>query len=101
MASILAYPLRVLPGGVFATVEQDSDEAHAQQIAVLVATRKGERVLVNDFGITDPAFAQLDPGEVYAGVELYGPPVTVTSVRSGTPRAGQVDVRIEFDADLA
>lgn len=81
MPAIISHPFRLLPNGNVATIEADSDLGDAEGIAVLVLTRRGERSLVPGFGVTDPAFAGLEPSEVAAGVALYGPPVTITAVR--------------------
>ena len=80
MARILSFPFRLAGAGAVATVEQASDEANAEQLAVLLLTRTGERPMVPSFGLTEPAFRGIDPGEVAAGVELYGPPVRLVSV---------------------
>lgn len=81
MAQILAYPFRLAAGRV-ATVEQTSDEANAQQLAVTVLTRRGERPLVPDFGVVDPTFDDLSPAELQMQVELFGPPVELVNVFS-------------------
>lgn len=69
----LSFPFRVDPGGHVATVTQGSDEHTAELVAHLLLTRKGERVLVPDFGITDPVFRDLDAAELQVTVETFGP----------------------------
>jgi hypothetical protein len=80
MARILAFPFRLAPNGSVATVEQETDQADREQIAVLALTRRGERPLVPGFGILDPAFGGFDPGALSAAVAVYGPPRTITDV---------------------
>ncbi|KWW97392.1 hypothetical protein LI90_4364 (plasmid) [Carbonactinospora thermoautotrophica] len=78
---ILSHPFRITPTGEAATVEDGTPEAHAEAIAVLVMTRRGERPMAPGFGTSDPAFGRLDPAEVEAGLALWGPDgVTVTGV---------------------
>lgn len=93
MSAILSHPFRIV-GGVAATVEQATDEANAEQLAVLLATRRGERVLVPTFGITDPTFDEVDPVEVAVAVDVFGPPVTIEAVetRYTGPTTQEVDV---------
>lgn len=80
MAPILAHPFRILPNGRPATVEQHDTDGLATELAALILTRPGERPLAPTFGVTDPAFAELDFGEVAAGVALYGPPVELAAL---------------------
>lgn len=78
-----------------ATVEQDTDDANAEQIAVLVLTRLGERELVGGFGISDPTFAGIRPTEVVAGIAAFGPPADILDI-SDEPIDNQtlaVDIR--------
>lgn len=97
MAQILAYPFRILPGGIVDLVDQDSDVGHGQQVAVIVATRRGERPLVPTFGIDDPTFtANVSLNDVAASVELFGPPVTIVDVTAGPIRRSRVEVEVTF-----
>lgn len=78
---VLSYPFRLAPGGGVATVPDGSSEAHAEAIAVLALTRRGERVLVPGFGITDPVFTGVDVAELNAALATFGPVgVRVTEV---------------------
>lgn len=87
MARVLSHPFRLSLNGSAVTVEQDSDAADAELIAVLALTRRGERPLVPGFGLTDPAFGGFTPGELAAAVAVYGPTRTIT------------DVTVAFDSD--
>lgn len=97
MTQLIAYPFTITPGGRVATVDHDTSVARGQQLAVLVATNIGERVLVPAFGIPDPAFRGVNVEDVRAGVELFGPPVDVTAVTAAAVEAGSQKVRISFD----
>lgn len=81
MASILSHPFR-LAGGRIAVVEQFSDQANAEQLAVLLLTRRGERPLVPTFGVADPTFDALDVGDVLTGIEAFGPEVALMDVET-------------------
>ena len=90
MTDVLAHPFR-LTGNAVATVDDTSDAGAAQEIALLCATRIGERDLVPGYGIPDPAFDQLELGVVNAGLALYGPPgVTVTDLSISLDTTGLV-----------
>lgn len=75
---LLSFPPRLRPDGTFATVEDGSDDANREAIALLCLTRKGERPLVPDYGITDPVASELDVAELNAALETFGPPLLVT-----------------------
>lgn len=77
---LLAHPFRLNKAGHAVTVTQDTDAAVEQQLAVIVQTRKRERALEPDFGITDPTFDVLDRAEVNAVLAEYGPEVRVRSL---------------------
>jgi len=78
---LLSHPFRLTPGGDVATVEDGTEDAAAEALAVLVLTRKGERELVPDFGVTDPTAQGLNLAELAVGLIDYGPSgVTVEEV---------------------
>lgn len=83
---LLSYPFRLAPGGEVATVEEGTEDAAAEALAVLCLTRKGERTLVPDFGVTDPTHHRLSLGEVAVGLLDYGPDgVTVEAIEVTYP----------------
>lgn len=96
MARILSFPFRLAGAGAVATVEQASDDANAEQVAVLLLTRTGERPMVPTFGLTDPAFRGIEPGEVAAGLSLYGPPVRLLGVDSHATDDATTAVEVRF-----
>lgn len=80
MQELISHPFRLTPSGRVATVEQGSDAAAAEQLAVLLMTRPLERPLAPGFGVTDPAFQKLAASEVAAAVETYGPAVELHAI---------------------
>ncbi len=97
MSQILSHPFRVGGNGSIATVDQNSDQANAEQIAILVLTEIGERPLIPGFGITDPTFSSLDPAEVAAGLTAYGPDVQVIDVRVRDESDSTQLVNVDFE----
>lgn len=93
---LLSYPFRLTANGSIATVEQRSSQAAAEQIAMIVLTEKGERVMLPAFGIIDPSFDKLDAGEVALEVSLYGPKVTITNVEAYYQDDSTLTVDLEF-----
>ena len=77
---LLSFPVRLRPDGSFATVTDGSDDANREAIALLCLTRKGERPLVPDYGVTAPVVTGIDLAELNAALETFGPPLTVTDV---------------------
>lgn len=81
-ARILAFPFGLWPNGEVRTVEQESEEADRQQIAMLALTRVGERILVPGFGLEDPVHGNGFPvTELAAQIAEWGPPVTLHDVK--------------------
>lgn len=97
MARILSHPFRIAANGAVAAVEQDSEQADREQIAMLILTKRGERPLAPGFGITDPTFDRVSASEVTAGVALYGPPVNVTEVLTTITAADEQLVEVRFE----
>lgn len=99
MAGIISHPFRLDRVGNVATVGQDTEQADAEQLAILALTRVGERTLVPAFGMTDPVFADFDVADFVAGVATFGPPVTITDVTTepATADGREVLVRVTFD----
>lgn len=96
---LIAYPFRVDPGGEIATVEAGSDEQLAQELAVAVLTRTGERSLVPGFGIADPAFIGLDEDALRLHIDLYGPPVDLERVDVAYLSDTAQDVVVHFTSN--
>lgn len=97
MTRLISYPFRLESSGQVATVEDGSDQSDAELLAVLILTRPGERELVPEFGVNDPAFDELSIGDVIAGAEMFGPAVTITEVISRYSDDGRQEVDIGFE----
>jgi len=94
---VLSYPFRIGPNGSAATVEQDSDDHKAEQLAALVMTRPGERDLVPGFGIPDPTFVGIDIAALEGAAAVFGPDVKITEVEVDVTGVNSQDVLIEFE----
>lgn len=94
---LLSHPFRLEANGAAATVLDGTDEAHAEAVAVLILTRKGERDLVPDFGVTDPVYDDLSLAEVNVGLLDYGPDVRVTDARITYPSDRTERVELVFE----
>lgn len=104
MVSVWSFPFRVGGDGSIATVEEGSDPAIEEAIAVAMLTRPGERITVPTFGAIDPAFVGVEAGALQRHLDDFGPNVVVTSVtsRQQAPHAEAVTVaweRLEPDGE--
>lgn len=104
MVSVWSFPFRIGGDGTIATVEEGSDQAIEEAIAVAMLTRPGERILVPTFGAVDPAFVGVEAGALQRHLDDFGPHVVVTSVtaRQQPPHTETVTVaweRREPDAE--
>lgn len=94
---LISFPFRLRSNGRLATVEQDTDEHHAEELAVIILTHPGERDLVPDFGVNDPAYETLHEAEVAAQAELFEVPVNIQSVDVEYLDDSTQDVTVEFE----
>lgn len=94
---LLSHPFRLEANGNVATVLDGSDEAHAEAVAVLILTRKGERDLVPEFGVTDPVYDEVSLAELNVGLADFGPAVTVTGARITYPSDRTERVELVFE----
>lgn len=97
MVSVWSFPFRIGGDGSIATVEEGSDQAIEEAIAVAMLTRPGERFTVPTFGAVDPAFTGVEAGSLQRHLDDFGPNVTVTSVttRAQSPHTEAVIVAWE------
>lgn len=56
MAQLLSLPFRVSPAGQAVSIEQGADDYYQQQIATILMTIQGERLLNDDLGMPDMAY---------------------------------------------
>lgn len=67
----LKVPFQIA-GRAALTVAEDSIEEVIQNVSVIVSTRRGERLAVPDFGISDPVFEdEVDIAEMQAAIEQW------------------------------
>ena len=98
---LISYPFRLMPNGSVATLEDGTERYYAEELACLLSTRPGERVMEPEYGIEDPTFDMVVREEITAKVNTYGPPVTITDVTSNFPNESRMDIVVEFDPDSA
>lgn len=79
MARVLSYPFRVGTDGSLGTVDEATDQADVEEVAMVLLTVRGERPLVPAYGIEDPAFVGIRAPEVVAACTRWTP-LVVTSV---------------------
>lgn len=97
---VLSFPFRLTPQGEAAIAPYGSDQEVREAIAALTLTHLGERLLSPEFGITDPAWNGIDPNDVQAGLDNYGPVgVTVTGVEEEPVTETQTAYVIEWSHD--
>lgn len=94
--NLISFPFRLAPTGYVVTREQDDTAYYAELLGVLIATHEGERELTPTFGLTDPTFSDLDAQELAYKVDIFGPPVRLTTVTQEFVTETTVDVRVEF-----
>lgn len=81
MSRHLALPLRLTPGGDFATLDEDSAEEVTQNVAVILRTRPMERLGQPELGLADPALADLPVEALHSAVERWEPRADVDLVQ--------------------
>lgn len=86
MAEMLAWPVRV-EAGRLATVPYGSVDEQSQHVAVLLATRPGERVAVPGYGTPDPV-----------GVRAYDAEAVLAAAARWCPHAEVVSLDAALDA---
>jgi hypothetical protein len=97
MVSVWSFPFRLGGDGSIATVEDGSDQAVEEAIAVAMLTRPGERITVPTFGAVDPAFAGVEAGALQRHLDDFGPNVTITSVTTSMRRPHTEEVTVAWE----
>lgn len=97
MPALLSHPFRLAPNGALATVPQEGDQYRAEQLAMLILTRPGERPLVPDLGLADPTFAGFDGSTLQQQADAFGPAVTIVDVRVEPAPGDRQDVVVGFE----
>lgn len=94
--NLLSWPFRLAPNGSAVTWPDNSNAYHAEEIGQMVTTRQGERVLVPSFGLSDPAFAYVDPQELAIKVGQHGIPARILDVTTNQISEGKQEVVVSF-----
>lgn len=94
--NLISYPFRLKPNGSVASVDQNTPQADAEQVAMLLLTKKGERQLVPGFGISDVTLGMLDVNEVASAISVYYPGLNITGIRPVWVNDGFLSVEVEF-----
>lgn len=76
MAALLSLPFRISPAGQAVTTEQGDDEYYRQQIATILLTVQGERLLTEELGMPDMAFDGFRHSTFQAQVEVWLPEIS-------------------------
>ncbi len=95
---MFAHPFRFRPSRRISLVPDESDESDAQEIAILLLTRREERPLAPEYGTLDPTFntAGVDTGDIAASIAAFGPAVDVSEVTETLAGDGTSAVQITF-----
>lgn len=94
---LISFPPRLGPQGNFVTLDDDSSDYYAEELALILLVRPGERPQAPDFGTTDPTFDRVDVNEFTLKVATYGPPVNILDVTTYPVSENEQDVRVQFE----
>lgn len=94
---LLSFPFRQNAKGEIITKDDTQAEYCAERLTIILGTRPGERVMVPDFGVNDPAFEGFTEQTLRIQVSRYGLPVEIDSVRKSYISDEQESVVINFD----
>ena len=97
MVSVWSFPFRIGGDGSIATVEEGSDPAIEEAIAIAMLTRPGERITVPTFGAVDPAFVGVEAGALQRHLDDFGPNVVITSITSRQQMAHTEAVTVAWE----
>lgn len=71
MATQFAFPFQLTSAGHIKTVRQDSPLGRRDMAAHLIMTRRREREMRPNFGVSDPTFIGIDAAEIRAAIFAY------------------------------
>lgn len=95
--NLISFPFRLGPQGNVVIRSDDSNDYYAEELAILLLVRTGERSLAPDFGTPDPVFDEVDPNEFAATVATFGPPVAIMNVQTIPLSENRQDVTVTFE----
>lgn len=97
--NLISFPFRLNNAGTVAVLEDGTEDYYAEQLAVLLLTRPGERPMVPDFGVTDPTYDVFNDEELDAKIEMFGPPIQLTGVTTEFVGPTQEAIQVTFERD--
>ena len=97
MTQLLSFPFRVNNSGYAATEDDESLVYCAERLSIFVGTRPGERAMIPEFGINDPAFEGFTLQALTLQVTQFGLPVEIISAKRTYISDEQENVTIAFD----
>lgn len=68
-----ALPFSLTANGGVAVTQQDSIDDISQCVEMALGCTQGTRLVVPDFGVTDPTFTDVSPGTLEQQVKVYEP----------------------------
>ena len=95
---LISFPFRIGVNGAVATKLDGTDDYYAEELAQLVGTRPGERLMVPTYGMPDPAFDEVSATVLMLQAGKFGPPVRIADVQTRIVNDGDMDVTITFDS---
>lgn len=94
---LLSFPFRRNNKGEVITKDDTSSEYCAERLSVILGTQPGERVMVPDFGVNDPAFEGFTEQALRLQVSRFGLPVEIGDVKRTFINDAQERVIVQFD----
>lgn len=96
MTNLISHPFRLSRNGGIATIDDSEDEYIAERIAIIIATRPGERPMVPLFGTDDPAFDELSLPALQVQMELFEIPAIIEDMDEEPLNDGLTNVSVSF-----
>lgn len=93
----MSFPFRILTNGQVAQVDPTSDDGIRQDVAAIVLTQLGERVLQPAFGLPDPSFNSIEPSQLAAAISNFGPKVNLAGVDVVKRDEHQLELRVRYN----
>jgi len=100
VVNLISFPFRVDLNSMVVTHEQNSDEQLGEEIAMLMCTRVGERIMSPGFGITDFVFSTVNEAELVLKVKAFDIPAKIINVTTVYPAEGIQSVTVEFNTKI-
>lgn len=78
--SLISFPFRLAPNGSVVTRPDNTAEYYGEELAQMILTKAGERILVPSFGMDDPTFQFIDQQELSHKVTLFALPIRISGM---------------------